>query len=293
MEDFSKKDDHWKLSDIDISCKKGALTFIVGKVGAGKSTLIHSILGETKYDGTINVFANNIGFCAQHPWIFNDTLRENILFHSEFNEERYWQVIEACALQEDLDILPNSDMTEIGEHGINLSGGQQARISLARAVYRDCDLYLLDDIFSAVDAHVANHILNQCVLGPLLENKTRILVTHKLEYIDKADWVILLGSKPDLSSGILIQGEPKIIRESTFSFITESDSLQSYKSEESQIDSNVESKENDKNAQNDSSAQLIIEEEHLTGAVKFKVFFGYIKSFGFSFVSVACMYTYL
>jgi ATP-binding cassette subfamily C (CFTR/MRP) protein 1 len=126
-------------------------------------------------------------------WIMNATLRDNILFGQRFDPEFYEKTIDACALRQDIEMLPGGDMTEIGEKGINLSGGQKARIALARAVYAMADVYLLDDTLSAVDSHVGRHIFEH-VIGPngLLKHRTRIFVTHALQYISFADQVMMM-----------------------------------------------------------------------------------------------------
>lgn len=138
---------------------------IVGAVGSGKSSLLSGLLGEMhKHSGRMNTHGS-MAYVSQQAWIQNATLKNNILFESELDEEKYQNVLEACALRTDLNILPAGDATEIGEKGINLSGGQKQRVSLSRAVYNDADIYMLDDPLSAVDSHVGKHIFQE-VLGP-------------------------------------------------------------------------------------------------------------------------------
>eukprot|EP00957_Ditylum_brightwellii_P189325 14410178-Ditylum_brightwellii.AAC.1 len=132
-------------------------------------------------------------YCAQNPWVINDTLRGNILFGRDYNQERYEKVIEACALKSDFEVLPAGDMTEIGERGINLSGGQKARVSLARSMYSEhTKVLLLDDPLSAVDAHVGEHLFSQAIRGNLSKGKTRVLVTHHVHFLARCDTVIVL-----------------------------------------------------------------------------------------------------
>ncbi|GMF01738.1 unnamed protein product [[Candida] boidinii] len=126
------------------------------------------------------------------PWIQNATVKDNILFGKDFDQEKYRTVIKACALENDLDILPAGDRTEIGERGITLSGGQKARINLARAVYADTDILMMDDVLSAVDARVGKHIMQYCMMG-LLKDKTRVLATHQLSLVGSADRIIFLN----------------------------------------------------------------------------------------------------
>ncbi|VDO27601.1 unnamed protein product [Onchocerca flexuosa] len=169
---------------------KKSLIAVVGKVGNGKSSLLSAILGEMeKMKGYIGV-SGQLAYISQQPWIQNSSLRNNIIFGGKFDQKYYDKIIESCALVEDLRILPNGDATEIGEKGINLSGGQKARVALARAVYQNRNIYLLDDPLSAVDSHVGMHIFEK-VIGHngLLRNKTRILVTNNLAYLDEVDVV--------------------------------------------------------------------------------------------------------
>ncbi|KAJ1363018.1 hypothetical protein KIN20_022767 [Parelaphostrongylus tenuis] len=154
-----------------------------------------------KLRGRIGVHGR-LAYICQVPWIRNKTVRENILFGKPFDSRKYNKVVSACALKSDLKILPYGDKTEIGEKGVNLSGGQKARLSLARAIYQDCDIYLLDDPLSAVDAHVGRHIFEE-VIGPdgLLQQKTRILVTHRLSYLKSADKIVVLQDGRIIESG--------------------------------------------------------------------------------------------
>uniref|UniRef100_A0A8R1XNR3 ABC-type glutathione-S-conjugate transporter n=1 Tax=Onchocerca volvulus TaxID=6282 RepID=A0A8R1XNR3_ONCVO len=169
---------------------KKSLIAVVGKVGNGKSSLLSAILGEMeKVKGYVGV-SGQLAYISQQPWIQNSSLRNNIIFGGKFDQKYYDKIIEACALVEDLRILPNGDATEIGEKGINLSGGQKARVALARAVYQNRNIYLLDDPLSAVDSHVGRHIFEK-VIGHngLLRNKTRILAMNNLAYLDEVDIV--------------------------------------------------------------------------------------------------------
>uniref|UniRef100_A0A8D2LB01 Uncharacterized protein n=1 Tax=Varanus komodoensis TaxID=61221 RepID=A0A8D2LB01_VARKO len=178
---------------INLEIPHGHLLAVVGPVGSGKSSLVSAMLGEMEnIKGHINI-QGSVAYMPQQAWIQNATLKDNILFGSSFDEARYQQVLEACALLPDLQLLPGGDLTEIGEKGINLSGGQKQRVSLARAVYSNADIYLLDDPLSAVDSHVGRHIFEK-VLGPegLLQHKTRILVTHSLSFLAHVDDIVVL-----------------------------------------------------------------------------------------------------
>uniref|UniRef100_A0A158Q7H0 Multidrug resistance-associated protein 1 n=1 Tax=Elaeophora elaphi TaxID=1147741 RepID=A0A158Q7H0_9BILA len=183
------------LSGINLKIKKGELVAIVGKVGSGKSSLLSAILGEmNKLDGNMNV-VGSVAYAPQQPWIQNLSLMDNILFGSPFDPERYETVLDACALKPDLATLPAGDQTEIGEKGINLSGGQKHRVSLARAIYANSDIVLLDDPLSAVDAHVGRHTFTRVISSQtgLLAKKTRILVTHGLHYLKYCDQIVVMN----------------------------------------------------------------------------------------------------
>uniref|UniRef100_A0A8D0ED93 ABC-type glutathione-S-conjugate transporter n=1 Tax=Salvator merianae TaxID=96440 RepID=A0A8D0ED93_SALMN len=181
------------LIDINWLVPSGSLVAVVGHVGCGKSSLVSALLGEMeKLHGEVAV-KGSVAYVPQQAWIQNATLKDNILFGRPYNEQKYQAVIEACALKQDLEVLPGGDQTEIGEKGINLSGGQRQRVSLARAVFSDADVYLLDDPLSAVDSHVAKHIFDN-VIGPegKLKGKTRILVTHSINFLPQVDNIVVI-----------------------------------------------------------------------------------------------------
>ncbi|KAI1286918.1 Multidrug resistance-associated protein 1 [Halotydeus destructor] len=181
------------LHDINLNVKKGKLIAVVGTVGSGKSSLIAALLGEMeKIEGRINI-SGSVAYVPQQAWIQNATVKHNVIFSGTDDTERYGNVIRGCALEPDLKILGAGDSTEIGEKGINLSGGQKQRVSLARAVYANREIYLLDDPLSAVDSHVGKHIFDQ-VIGPngLLRNTTRILVTHKVALLPHVDEIVVM-----------------------------------------------------------------------------------------------------
>jgi ABC-type multidrug transport system fused ATPase/permease subunit len=189
------------LQDLNFHIPAGSLVAVVGSVGSGKSSLLSAMLGEMEPINDSRVYIPRptdappgfISYCAQTPWVVNDTLRGNVLFGREYDEERYEQVVEASALVDDLAVLPAGDFTEIGERGINLSGGQKARVSLARALYSsETKLILLDDPLSAVDAHVGEHIFSQAINGDISKGITRILVTHHVHLLSRCDSVIVL-----------------------------------------------------------------------------------------------------
>ncbi|CAH2056118.1 unnamed protein product, partial [Iphiclides podalirius] len=210
LQDFSA---HWKTSDdkslsttipalteINLKIKPRTLTTIVGTVGSGKSTLLLAMMRElTPTSGHVDVFGV-IAYAAQDSWLFDASVRQNILFGQAFETQRYKKVIECCQLQSDLEILPHGDKTVVGERGSSLSGGQRARVSLARCVYQHADLYLLDDPLAAVDAKVAQAIYESCVRG-FLEDKAVVLVTHQVQYARYADNVCVMRAGQIVTQG--------------------------------------------------------------------------------------------
>ncbi|KAL5019777.1 hypothetical protein ScPMuIL_002669 [Solemya velum] len=181
------------LKNIDMEVGTGKLVAVVGQVGAGKSSLLSAFLGEMeKIEGKVTL-KGSVAYVAQQAWILNETVQNNILFGKKYEKQKYDKVLESCALGPDLEILQAGDQTEIGEKGINLSGGQKQRVSVARAVYNNADVYLLDDPLSAVDSHVGKHMF-QKVIGStgLLRNKTRVLVTHGIHWLPMVDMVVVM-----------------------------------------------------------------------------------------------------
>ncbi len=170
----------FSLKNFNFIAKKNKVVAVVGDVGSGKSSFLAALLGQMKQiNGECKVYGS-ISYVPQEAWLLNMSLRENIIFGSEYNEKHYKNVIKVCALERDLSLMPDGDRTEIGERGINLSGGQRQRISLARCVYKMSDVVLLDDPLSAVDQQVGKHIFNQCIKG-IFQEKTVIFVTHQLQ----------------------------------------------------------------------------------------------------------------
>ncbi|XP_049425688.1 multidrug resistance-associated protein 4 [Epinephelus fuscoguttatus] len=179
------------LQNLSFTLNSNKLLAVIGPVGAGKSSLLSTILGELPNEKGVLKVNGQLTYAAQQPWVFPGTIRSNILFGKEFSPQKYERVLRACALKRDMELLPDGDLTLIGDRGATLSGGQKARVNLARAVYQDADIYLLDDPLSAVDAEVGRHLFEQCICG-MLKNKPRILVTHQLQYLKTADEIIVL-----------------------------------------------------------------------------------------------------
>ncbi|XP_055069172.2 ATP-binding cassette sub-family C member 4 isoform X1 [Misgurnus anguillicaudatus] len=179
------------LQNLSFTVKSGQLLAVIGPVGAGKSSLLSTVLGELPADKGMIKIKGGLTYASQQPWVFPGTIRSNILFGKELEPQRYEKVLRACALKRDMELLPDGDLTLIGDRGATLSGGQKARVNLARAVYQDADIYLLDDPLSAVDAEVGRHLFEQCICG-FLKHKPRILVTHQLQYLKAADQILVL-----------------------------------------------------------------------------------------------------
>lgn len=181
------------LHNINITLEPGKLCAFVGPVGAGKSSLLQLILGELRETHGHVTVNGKVSLASQEPWLFAGSVRNNILFGQPYDETRYRQVTRVCALIKDFIQLPQGDKTLVGEKGASLSGGQRARINLARAVYINADIYLLDDPLSAVDTHVGKSLFEDCIKG-FLGNKTRILVTHQVQYLKDVDLIVMLNN---------------------------------------------------------------------------------------------------
>uniref|UniRef100_A0A6G1SI71 Multidrug resistance-associated protein 4 n=1 Tax=Aceria tosichella TaxID=561515 RepID=A0A6G1SI71_9ACAR len=179
------------LRNLSYTVKAGELLVIVGRVGSGKSSVLMSILGELPLAAGRMQIRGRLSYASQEPWIFAGTVRENVLFGKKFNATRYKDVLRACSLDRDIKLFPQGDETIVGERGVSLSGGQKARINLARAIYYDADIYLLDDPLSAVDTVVAKHIFNECIRG-YLKDKAVLLATHQTQFVRKDTKVLFL-----------------------------------------------------------------------------------------------------
>uniref|UniRef100_A0A8D2LQ35 Cystic fibrosis transmembrane conductance regulator n=1 Tax=Varanus komodoensis TaxID=61221 RepID=A0A8D2LQ35_VARKO len=188
------------LQNISFTVRPGELLIVIGPVGAGKSSLLSAILGELSPNkGFIDV-RGRIAYVSQQPWVFSGTVRNNILFGKEYHKEKYEKVLRACALKKDMELLKDGDLTMIGDRGATLSGGQKARVNLARAVYQDADIYLLDDPLSAVDAEVSRHLFEKCICQAL-HKKLCILVTHQLQYLQAANQILILKEGKEVGKG--------------------------------------------------------------------------------------------
>ena len=195
-----EQNEKFLLQNVSFETPERSLTVITGPVGGGKSTLLASIVGETKTSAGSIAYDGSIAYVSQTAWVFSGTLQENILFGEPYDESKLSMVIEACVLQEDISRFPKGLLTFVGERGVVLSGGQRTRVSLARAVYADADIYLLDDPLSAVDAKVGEQIFKQCICQ-LLGDRIRIMVTHDENHMKVADQIIVLHKGSLLGKG--------------------------------------------------------------------------------------------
>ena len=198
------REDEFILEDINFFAPSKSLTVITGPVGSGKSTLLSAIAGEiSNASGTID-YQGSVIYLPQTAWVFSGMIKENILFGQPFEESKYERIIDVCALKEDFQRLPDGDQTVVGERGEVLSGGQQARVSLARAVYAEGDIYLLDDPLSAVDFKVGQHIFNKCIKD-LLGDKIVLFASHQQQHMENADQVIVVYKGRVLDKGSFLE----------------------------------------------------------------------------------------
>ncbi|KAH0624489.1 hypothetical protein JD844_031979, partial [Phrynosoma platyrhinos] len=188
------------LQNISFTVRQGELLIVVGPVGAGKSSLLSAVLGELSASKGFIDTRGKIAYVSQQPWVFSGTVRSNILFGKEYHKDKYEKVLKACALKKDMEMLGDGDLTMIGDRGVTLSGGQKARVNLARAVYQDADIYLMDDPLSAVDAEVSRHLFEKCICQTL-HRKVCILVTHQLQYLQAANQILILKEGVEVGKG--------------------------------------------------------------------------------------------
>ena len=263
------------LKEITLKIKKGEMVGIIGEVGSGKSSLLQSILNTLillNPKECSGIYINgSIGYVSQIPWIQNDTIKNNILFFNEYNEKKYKEILDLSQLNYDLLNFEGGDLTEIGEKGVNLSGGQKVRISLARILYSNPDIYLFDDPISALDANVGKKIMHNCIIK-YLKGKTRIIVTHALQYLKYMDRIFYIQN-----GKISWVGKFEEIEESHISNL-----LKFAKSRKKSIDDTKEN-ENIKNINdlnNKKLVRILKDEDEEVGEVKFDVYISYFKYMG-------------
>lgn len=190
----------FKLSQLDFIAKKRELISIVGLVGCGKSSFLYTLLNEMRINSGTRKINGTISYASQEAWIFSGSVRENILYDQSYDERRYRTVLRVCCLEDDIKGFAKGDKSFVGENGSALSGGQKARINLARAVYKKADIYLLDDPLSAVDTKVCKRIFKECI-QEFLGEKTRILVTHQVQFLKIVDRIVVLKNGKIILNG--------------------------------------------------------------------------------------------
>lgn len=323
----SKSDNDFKLKNLNISFKPEKLNVIIGLTGSGKTSLLLALLGEMDLlEGKVFLpgiipreelvidprtgLTESVAYCAQGAWLLNDTIRNNILFATPYNEERYKKVIEACGLSRDLEILDAGDATEIGEKGITLSGGQKQRVSLARALYSNSRHVLLDDCLSAVDSHTALWIYQNCISGPLMANRTCILVSHNIALtIQDAEWVVVMENGRVKSQGSPEQllhtgdlGDDDLVKSSVMNSRNQSTSnlktLEEKNSEmkdkakviDAKLNAIAEGDQEEEIVKTD--GKLVEEETKADGVVGLDVYLGYAKNLGGTMTWIVILFTF-
>jgi ABC-type multidrug transport system fused ATPase/permease subunit len=305
------------LVNLNVNITKGQLVAVVGNVGSGKTSFLCGVLGELELmSGSVQCSAKSIAYHQQQPWIINDTMKANIIFGKPYNKEKLQHAIKAACLEPDLEILSRGIETEIGEKGITLSGGQKARVSFARTIYCESELYLLDDPLSAVDAHVGEHIFHKGI-KQALKGKTVILVTHQVHFLDMCDLVLVF------KDGLIIsQGSPQEIKANGLDLENilanpidenisspdgvEENKIRSLSSDSAVSDSTLSrsrvqsisiedaKSESVKIEKENKQKDLMTEEERVSGFVKLDVYDWYLRVGGYNFIYVlliTCIFT--
>ena len=283
--------DEFYLSNINLTVKKGEFICIIGEVGSGKSSLIQAILNNMiiKQNNNTKIIINgNISYVGQEAWIQNNTIQNNILFYRPYDPTKYQTILDLCELKQDLESFPGGDLTEIGEKGVNLSGGQKARISLARAMYCDNDIYSLDDPISALDAHVGKNIMNNCIVG-YLKGKTIILATHALQYAAFADKIYYMKNGEINWEG----NYNELIKQNFYSLFAEKINSKLNKDKENENKSendedNITNLKIDQKDLNKGKIERITKDEKKeVGKINKQVFFSYFSYIGGSYFCMA------
>ncbi|KAJ5724696.1 hypothetical protein N7493_006424 [Penicillium malachiteum] len=273
----------FKLSHINLEVGRNELLAVIGTVGCGKSSLLSALAGDMRVTGGKLRMSTTRAFCPQYAWIQNTSVRKNILFGKEYDEAWYNEVVEACALTPDLEILPNGDATEIGERGITVSGGQKQRLNIARAIYFNAELVLMDDPLSAVDAHVGRHIMDKAICG-LLKDRCRILATHQLHVLSRCDRIVVMdeGRIHAVDTFDNLMRDNELFQRLMSTSGQENSEEESENSEEDDIDEVDEKKASGKEVvQPGKPANLLMQdEEKATSSVGWSVWKAYIRASG-------------
>ncbi|XP_078116374.1 ATP-binding cassette sub-family C member 5 isoform X2 [Sander vitreus] len=290
---------HKTLHRIDQRIKTGSLVGICGGVGSGKSSLLSALLGQmTLLEGNVAV-SGGFAYVPQQAWILNESLKENILFGNEYDLEKYNAVLEACCLLPDLAELPYGDMTEIGERGANLSGGQRQRVSLARALYSERPILLLDDPLSAVDARVGNHVFHKAIRG-VAKGKTVLFVTHQLQYLSECDNIILMkdGQIAEHGTHAQLMGKERDYASLFNSTLQENLVKENLKNKQriagaEKADSAVDVAKVGPKVESKKGERLMKAEEKGSGAVAWSVYGAYIKAAGGPIILIINIFLFL
>ncbi|KAK3737226.1 hypothetical protein QZH41_001823 [Actinostola sp. cb2023] len=272
------------IHDISLKVESNMLLIVTGPVGSGKSTLLKTMLNEIDVKSGHISSSGKMAYVSQIPWIFTGTVRENIIFGKPFDETRYAKVLEVCELNADTHEFPKGDLCVIGQRGVMLSGGQRVRVSLARAVYSDADIFLLDDPLSAVDAKVGQHIFDKCICGEL-SGKIRILVTHQLQHLHRADEIVVLE-------------EGFITRQGSFSEMSEDETFDQIIANYSSIETSdskqgrtVQIIEHEKDKGRRRRDLVQEDEDKAIGTVSWRLYWGYFRS-GLPSVIIVCLFLF-
>lgn len=268
------------LSDVHLNIERNQLIAVIGPVGSGKSSLLNVLLKELPISSGHMDLQGQVSYASQEPWLFSASVRQNILFGDAYDETRYKAVVKACALRSDLEMFPFGDRTIIGEKGSSLSGGQRARINLARAVYKRADIYLLDDPLSAVDTKVGKQLFEECITR-FLNNKIRILITHQLQYLKEADRILIFKE-----GKIIEEGTYQLLRTSGLDFAKLLEEFQSGEEEEEKR--KIKSRQNSELSLNcydiDDDGPELQDEVAASGSIKAETYLQYFKAGGSYFV---------
>ncbi|PVF92981.1 hypothetical protein CPB86DRAFT_768539 [Serendipita vermifera] len=302
------KERRFQLRDINVAFPNGGLSIVTGPTASGKTALLRALLGEMytmaplsaespatkihlpKHPTILNPetgLREYISYASQTPWLEHLTIKQNILFGSEYDEKRYRDVVECCALKPDLEMLEDGDETEIGERGVSLSGGQKARVALARAIYAPTKYVLLDDPLSAVDSHTARFLFDKLFRGPLLANRTVILVTHHLELVlPGATYVVrMLDGRIDTQGSVSELRSRGILQEITAKSKTEAHEDAKETTEETEATEGA--------TKTKKAKKLIEDEERAEGSVKLSIYLAYLKAFGFLLWAFVILFEFL
>jgi ATP-binding cassette, subfamily C (CFTR/MRP), member 4 len=260
------------LSSIDLRIEPGSLYAIVGSVGSGKTSLLHAILGELDIDSGSLEINGALSYANQESFIFEGSIRSNILFTEKYEPKRFSEVVSVCGLAKDFEMFEHGDQTLVGEKGISLSGGQKARINLARAVYKQADIYLLDDPLSAVDSHVGKSIFKECILK-FLKGKTVLLVTHQVHHLSKVQNILVVAN-----GQIKANGSYRELEKLELPLLMAADSPQHEKKENEDENLNNEVKSAKKRLQSETESLDEDRESQEEGSVSLEVYKKYFKA---------------